>query len=161
MQVCGDSHGGSGPAADGLSLPEHQTLRGEFSAHGGQTAGVQRTRPAGPGNQLGKKKLSVWLEQEITSKHFNDKTFSCHRRFYWVFLFKKRLQQIIFVRSVQNSQEFAGVPQYLGYFLIPEQKCRDVVIQTQTLRTVDGCVRLLCSCRWSLVAFLEPFIYNM
>ncbi len=65
MQVCGDSHGGSGPAADGLSLSEHQTLRGEFSTHGGQTAGVQRTRPAGPGNQLGKTKFSVWLEQEI------------------------------------------------------------------------------------------------
>lgn len=53
-QVCGDRHGGSGPAADGLSLSEHQTLRGEFPAHGGQAAGVQRTGPAGPGDQLGK-----------------------------------------------------------------------------------------------------------
>lgn len=40
VQECGDSHGGSGPAADGVSLSEHQTLRGEFPAHGGQAAGV-------------------------------------------------------------------------------------------------------------------------
>lgn len=58
MQECGDSHGGSGPVADGLSLSEHQTLCGEFPAHGGQAAGVQRTRPAGPGNQLGKTRSS-------------------------------------------------------------------------------------------------------
>lgn len=54
VQVRGDRHGGSGPVADGLPLPEHQALRGELPAHGGQAAGVQRTRPAGPGNQLGK-----------------------------------------------------------------------------------------------------------
>lgn len=52
-QVRGDRHGGLGPAADGLPLPEHQALCGEFPAHGGQAAGVQGTRPAGPGNQLG------------------------------------------------------------------------------------------------------------
>lgn len=54
VQVRGDSHGGSGPAADGLPLSEHQTLRGEFPAHGGQAAGVQRAGPAGSGDQLGK-----------------------------------------------------------------------------------------------------------
>lgn len=59
MQVRGDRHGGSGPAADGLSLSEHQTLCGELPAHGGQTAGVQRTGPAGPWNQLGKTRGAV------------------------------------------------------------------------------------------------------
>lgn len=68
VQVRGDRHGGSGPAADGLSLSEHQTLRGEFPAHGGQAAGVQRTGPAGPGNQLGKTRTSVWLKQKVTVK---------------------------------------------------------------------------------------------
>lgn len=56
MQIRGDSHGGSGPATDGLSLSEHQTICGEFPAHGGQAAGVQGARSAGPGNQLGKGK---------------------------------------------------------------------------------------------------------
>lgn len=52
LQVRGDCHGGPGPAADGLPLPEHQALRGELPTHGGQAAGVQGTGPAGPGNQL-------------------------------------------------------------------------------------------------------------
>ncbi len=66
MQVCGDCHGGSGPAADGLSLSEHQTLRGEFPAHGGQAAGVQRTRPAGAGDQLGKTQTGSDFHQFVS-----------------------------------------------------------------------------------------------
>lgn len=53
LQLCGDRHGGPGSATDGLPLSEHQTLCGELPAHGGKAAGVQRTGPAGSGNQLG------------------------------------------------------------------------------------------------------------
>lgn len=45
-------HGGLGPAADGVPLPEHQPVRGELSKDGAQAAGVRQTLPADPWNQL-------------------------------------------------------------------------------------------------------------
>lgn len=47
-------HGGAGPAAHGLPLPEHQPLRGELPQDGGQAAGVGEAQPADPRHQLGK-----------------------------------------------------------------------------------------------------------
>lgn len=79
LQQRGDCHGGPGPAAHGLSLSEHQTLRGELPAHGRQTARVQRAGPAGSGNQLGqfcrqikssgksRKRETNWLHQSTVS----------------------------------------------------------------------------------------------
>lgn len=47
-------HGGAGPAAHGLPLPEHQPLCGELPQDGGQAAGVREAQPADPRHQLGK-----------------------------------------------------------------------------------------------------------
>ena len=47
-------HGGAGPTAHGLSLPEHQPLCGEFPQDGGQAAWVGETQSADPRHQLGK-----------------------------------------------------------------------------------------------------------
>lgn len=53
-------HGGTGPIAHGLPLPEHQPLRGEFPQDGGQAAGVREAQPADPRHQLGKEPVGVW-----------------------------------------------------------------------------------------------------
>lgn len=52
LQVCVHSHGSPGPAADGLPLPEHQPVCGEFPQDGAQAVGVRQTQPADPRNQL-------------------------------------------------------------------------------------------------------------
>ncbi|CAN8179344.1 unnamed protein product, partial [Coccothraustes coccothraustes] len=52
LRVGAGGHGGAGPAAAGVPLPEHQPVRGELPHHGGQTARVRQARPADPGHQL-------------------------------------------------------------------------------------------------------------
>lgn len=53
-------HGGTGPIAHGLPLPEHQPLRGEFPQDGGQAAGVGEAQPADPRHQFGKEPPGGW-----------------------------------------------------------------------------------------------------
>lgn len=40
------SYGSPGPAADGVSLSEHQPVCGKFPQDGAQAAGIRQTKPA-------------------------------------------------------------------------------------------------------------------
>lgn len=66
-------HGGSGPAADGVPLPEHQPVRRELPQDGGQAAGVGEAQPANPGNQLRERREWEFPENG-KSREFREKS---------------------------------------------------------------------------------------
>lgn len=96
-QVRGNSDGGVGSVVDGVSFPEYQAVCGELLTHGSQTAGIQRTRFASAGHQLGKF-VWVWLNRPANAilnlcrrcERFRWKTrngFDCYSAIYFMVFF--------------------------------------------------------------------------
>lgn len=74
VQVCVYSNGGLGPAVDGLPLPEHQSVCGEFPEDGAEAAGVRQTQPADPGNQLSESPGSSYHYFFMILQQWNNQT---------------------------------------------------------------------------------------